>query len=178
MEKLGSQTIEVSRSIQALSHRLHSSKLEYLGLVAAMKGFCQEFSDQYHVEITFSHEQVPDSLPAEISLCLFRILQAALTNAVKHSGVKYFEARLSGTTRGIHLTVRDQGVGFDLEKVLSGRGIGFISMRERVRLVNGRISIASKLNGGTTIDVDVPLSVARTNAKSASKIVGFPSPPD
>jgi len=167
MEEMGNRTAEVSKSIQALSHRLHSSKLEYLGLVVAMRGFCREFSDQYKVEVAFSHEQVPVFLPRETSLCLFRILQAALTNAVKHSGVKCFEARLYGTTGGIHLTVRDQGIGFDLEKALTGRGIGLISIQERVRLVNGKISIASKRNGGTIIDVDVPLSTGRTNAQSA-----------
>jgi len=166
MGELKNRTIEVANSIQALSHQLHSSKLEYLGLVAAMQGFCREFSDQHQVEVRFSHEQVPDSLPRETSLCIFRILQAALTNAVKHSGVKRFEARLYGTTGGIHLTVRDQGIGFDLEKVLSGRGIGLISIRERVRLVNGKISIASKANGGTTIDVDVPLSIGTPAAQN------------
>ena len=168
VDALGTRTIEISKSIQALSHRLHSSKLEYLGLLVAIKGFCQEFSDKHRVEVKFSHEQVPDSLPREISLCLFRILQTALVNASKHSGVKSYEVRLYGTTGGIHLTVRDQGVGFDLEGILSGHGIGLISMRERVRLVNGKISIQSRPNAGTTIDVDVPWSSGRADAQRAS----------
>jgi signal transduction histidine kinase len=169
MEELGNRTSEVSRSVQALSHRLHSSKLEYLGLAMAMQGFCQEFSDQNHVEVRFSREQVPDSLPQETSLCLFRILQAALTNALKYSGVKYFEVQLNGTSKGgVHLTVRDAGVGFDLEKVLSGHGIGIVSMRERVRLVNGSISIQSKPNSGTTIEVHVPLSTSKADVQGGS----------
>jgi len=168
MEELANQASEISKGVQALSHRLHSSKLEYLGLVSAMQGFCREFADQHQVEVRFSYEQVPDSLPRETSLCLFRILQAALTNALKHSGVRCFEARLYGTPSGVHLTVRDQGAGFDPEQVLSGQGIGLISMRERVRLVNGKISIQSKPNGGTTIAVDVPLSKGRANALRAS----------
>jgi PAS domain S-box-containing protein len=168
VEELGSRTSEISQGVQALSHQLHSSKLEYLGLVAAMQGFCREFSNQHQVEARFSHDQVPSPLPQEISLCLFRILQAALTNAVQHSGVKCFEARLRGTTGGINLTVRDKGAGFDLEKVLSGHGIGLISMQERVRLVNGKISVLSKQNSGTTIDVDVPLSTGNSHAQSAS----------
>ena len=133
-----------------------------------MQGFCREFSDQHQVEVRFAHEQVLRSLPPDISLCLFRILQAALTNALKHSGVKYFEVQLNGTSEVIHLTVRDAGVGFNLEKVLSGHGIGLISMRERVRLVNGRISIQSKPNGGTTIEVHVPLSTANVQSGSAA----------
>jgi PAS domain S-box-containing protein len=168
LEEVGNRTIEVSNAVQALSHELHSSKLEYLGLVGGMQGFCREFSDQHKVEVEFSHEHVPDSVPTEISLCLFRILQGALRNALKHSGVKSFEVRLYGTTGGIHLSVRDQGKGFDLEQVLSGHGIGLISMRERTRLVNGTISIESKPNCGTTIDVDVPLSTPTASAQAAS----------
>jgi PAS domain S-box-containing protein len=168
LEEVRNRTIEVSNAVQALSHQLHSSKLEYLGLVGGMEGFCKEFSDQHKVEVRFSHEQVPDSLSSEISLCLFRILQAALMNALKYSGVKSFEVRLYGTAGGVHLTVRDQGRGFDLEQVRSGHGIGLISMRERTRLVNGTISIESKPSCGTTIEVDVPLSTPTVSAQTAS----------
>jgi signal transduction histidine kinase len=136
--------------------------------VAALQGFCGEFSEQHRVEVSFTHHQVPGALPKDISLCLFRILQAALANAVKHSGVKRFEVLLCGTTSGIHLTVRDEGAGFDLEQVLRGRGIGLISMRERARLVNGTISIQSKPNRGTTIEVDVPFSAGRTSAQMSA----------
>jgi PAS domain S-box-containing protein len=167
MEELWNRTFGVSTDIQALSHRLHSSKLEYLGLVAAVQGFCAEFSEQHLVEVSFTHQKVPGALPEDISLCLFRILQAALANAVKHSGVERFEVRLCGTASGIHLTVHDAGIGFDLEQVLRGRGIGLISMRERARLVNGTISIQSKPNCGTTIDVDVPLSTPTADAQTA-----------
>ncbi len=168
IEELANRTSEVSKNIQALSHRLHSSKLEYLGLAAAMQAFCREFSQQHDVEVKFAYQEVPRSLPNDISLCLFRILQAALTNALKHSGVRTFEVQLCGTASGIHLAVRDTGKGFDLENVLSGHGIGLISMRERVLLVNGKISIQSKPNSGTTIRVDVPLGTPEGAAKSAS----------
>jgi PAS domain S-box-containing protein len=168
MEELGNRASELSNSVQTLSHRLHSSKLEHLGLVAATRGFCREFCDQYQVEVKFTNEQVPGSLPQDTSLGLFRILQAALTNALKHSGVKYFEVQLKGTSEGVHLTVRDAGVGFDLEQVLSGPGIGLISMRERVRLVNGEISIQSKPNSGTTIEVHVPLRTSTANVQDSS----------
>ena len=168
LEELGNRTIEVSNAVQALSHRLHSSKLEYLGLARGMQAFCREFSDQYKVEVRFSHEHVPNSLPWETSLCFFRILQGALRNALKHSGVKSFEARLCGTTEGIHLTVHDDGAGFDVEQALGGSGIGLISMRERARLVNGTISIESKPKCGTTIEVDVPLRTGRANAQMSA----------
>lgn len=164
IQEVTNRTLEVSTAIQGLSHELHSSKLEYLGLLAAAQGFCKEFSDQHNVEVRFSQEQVPESVPWEISLCLFRILQGALKNALKHSGAKCFEARLYGTRDAIHLIVRDEGVGFDLDEVLNGSGIGLISMRERARLVNGTISIQSKPLCGTTIHVEVPCKNAAATA--------------
>jgi len=94
-------------------------------------------------------------------------MQAALTNALKHSGVRSFEVSLHGTTYGIHLTVRDNGVGFDPDNALKSDGIGIISMRERVRFVNGTISIDSRINGGTTVAVDVPLAHAMATSQTA-----------
>lgn len=167
LEEVGNRTMEVSASVQGLSHELHSSKLEYLGLIAATQGFCQEFADQHNVEVRFSHQLIPDPLPWEISLCLFRILQGALKNALKHSGTKCFEVRLCGASDAVHLTVRDEGVGFDLDDAMNGHGIGLISMRERARLVNGTISIRSKPGGGTTIDVDVPFKAPMADGDGA-----------
>ena len=157
VDKFLSQASEVSQCVQALSHQLHSSKLEYLGLVAAMGGFCREFSEQHHVEISFSHERVPQAIPNEVSLCLFRVTQTALVNALKHSGAKSFDVGLRGSDDRIHLTVHDGGVGFDVAEIFNSRGIGIISIRERVRFVNGTLSINSRPGGGTTIEVDVPL---------------------
>ena len=119
MGELRKQTSEIATDIQSLSHELHSSKLEYLGIAAAMRGFCQEFGEQQKVEIDFKTHDLPSPLPPDISLCLFRVLQEALHNSAKHSGVRRFEVRLWGTSDEIHLTVRDSGVGFDSE---SGKG--------------------------------------------------------
>jgi PAS domain S-box-containing protein len=148
---------DLAKDIQALSHRLHSSKLEYLGLVAAAKGFCRELSEQKQVEIDFSHAGIPDSLPKEISLCLFRVLQEALQNAVKHSGVRDFSVELQGTSGEIQLTVNDLGIGFDHQDVINGQGLGLISMRERLQLVSGEIFIKSQPGRGTKICARVPL---------------------
>jgi signal transduction histidine kinase len=106
-------------------------------------------------------------LPQEIALCLFRVVQTALVNALKHSGVTSFDVHLRPSRDGVHLSVRDRGVGFDVEEMLRGHGLGLISMRERVRFVNGDISIQSKPNGGTTIEVDVPLPAAAVASRSA-----------
>ncbi len=157
LERIGTHASDISTSVQALSHRLHSSKLEFLGLAAALRGFCHEFSNQHRVDVTFSHEPLPDRLPQDISLCLFRVAQAAVVNSWKHSGAKSCDVHLRSSSGRVHLAVRDQGVGFDAAKVLSGNGLGLVSMRERVRFVNGTISIQSAPNRGTTIQVDVPL---------------------
>ena len=156
LDELRKRTSEIANDIQALSHELHSPRLEYLGLVAAMRGFCQEFKEQQKVEIDFRSHDLPSPVPPDVSLCLFRVLQEALHNAAKHSGVSGFAVQLWGTLGEIHLTVSDSGVGFDLETAMKGRGLGLLSMQERVRLVRGTISITSKA-GSTLIDARVPL---------------------
>jgi PAS domain S-box-containing protein len=147
---------DLGNDIQALSHRLHSSKLEYLGFVSAAESFCRELSEQRNVRIVFKHSDMPAAVPKEISLCLFRVLQEALQNAVKHSGAQDFTVDVRGTQDGILLIVRDSGVGFDYRHAMNRRGLGLVSMRERLRLVNGELSIQSESGHGTTILARVP----------------------
>jgi PAS domain S-box-containing protein len=156
---------DLGKDIQALSHRLHSSKLDYLGIVVAASSFCKEFSEQKNVEIDFTHQDMPRSLPKEISLCVFRVLQEALQNAAKHSGVRFFRVDLDGTAGTVQLTVSDLGVGFDADDAINYRGLGLISMRERLQLVGGEISIKSQPGRGTTIHARVPFS-SSSNSQS------------
>jgi PAS domain S-box-containing protein len=149
---------DLGKDIQSLSHRLHSSKLEYLGFVTAAKSFCRELSEQRKVQIEFKQSDIPSAIPKEISLCLFRVLQEALQNAVKHSAVQNFTVGVHGTKEGISLSVTDSGVGFDWEDAMNHRGLGLISMRERLRLVNGELSIRSEPGRGTTVVARVPLA--------------------
>jgi PAS domain S-box-containing protein len=150
---------EIGTDVQAISHRLHSSKLQYLGIVAAAKGFCQELSEQHKAAIDFTHADIPPTLPEEISLCLFRVLQEALHNAVKHSGARHFEVQMRGASGEIQLMIRDRGRGFDSDEALTNnRGLGLISMRERISLVGGTFLITSKPQWGTEINIRVPLS--------------------
>jgi PAS domain S-box-containing protein len=166
MGELRRQTSEIATDIQSLSHELHSSRLEYVGIVAAMRGFCQEFGEQQKVEIDFRTHDLPTSLPPDISLCLFRVLQEALHNSAKHSGVRYFEVRLSGTSDEVHLSVSDSGVGFDREAAKEARGLGLISMEERLKLLNGTFSIESQHKCGTTIRAHVPLSARNDSIRA------------
>jgi signal transduction histidine kinase len=157
LENLGSD-------VQALSHRLHSSKLEYLGLAVAAAGFCREVSSRHGVEIDFHSENIPKVLPKEIELSLFRVLQEAIQNATKHSGSRHFEVSLRGGSSEIELTVRDSGIGFDPEEAMKGRGLGLTSIRERLKLVNGNLSIDSHPQRGTTIQARVPLTTRMNSA--------------
>jgi PAS domain S-box-containing protein len=158
VDKLRKETSEISNDIQALSHELHSPRLEYLGLVAAMRGFCKEFSEHQKVEIDFRSHDLPRLVPPDISLCLFRVLQEALHNSAKHSGARRFEVQLWGTSGEIHFTVSDAGTGFDLETAMRSQGLGLTSMQERLQLVKGKFSIDSQPQRGTTIHARVPLS--------------------
>jgi PAS domain S-box-containing protein len=158
---------EISTDVQAISHRLHSSKLQYLGIVAAANSFCQELAAQRKVEIDFTHADIPPTVPEEISLCLFRVMQEALHNAVKHSGVRHFEVELRGAQDGLHIAVRDGGLGFDPRGMSNERGLGIVSMHERVNLVKGTFSIDSQHGRGATINAWVPLTTKSGSALAA-----------
>jgi PAS domain S-box-containing protein len=157
LDELHKHTLEISGDVQALAHELHSPKLDYLGIAAVMKNFCKQFSERQNVKIDFSDEGLA-TVPREISLCLFRVLQEALHNALKHSGVRHFTVELRGAADAVQLTVHDSGVGFDPDVVLQGSGLGLTSMKERLKLVDGIVSIHSQANGGTTVQARVPLS--------------------
>jgi signal transduction histidine kinase len=154
---LRGQASEITNDVQSLSHELHSSKHEYLGIVGATRNFCREFGERQKVEVDFQSHDIPDTLPTDLFLPLFRVLQEALSNASKHSGVRSFEVKLLGSPEDIQLTVRDLGAGFDPEAATKCTGLGLTSMKERLRLVGGELSIRSQREHGTTIHARVPL---------------------
>lgn len=158
VQELRKQAIEISNDVQALSHELNSSKLEYLGAIKGMKSWCKEFGERQGIQVEFNSTEVKTSVAPEIGLCLFRVLQEALHNVSKHSGARRVAVELREDSRDIHLVISDSGRGFDSETAMQGRGLGLASMRERVRLVNGTITVESTLEGGTTIHVCVPLT--------------------
>jgi signal transduction histidine kinase len=166
LQELRKQTTEISNDVQALSHELHSSKLEYLGVVAGIKSWCREFGERQRMEVEFKSDVV-SVLPLEVGVGLFRVLQEALHNAVKYSGTKRVEVQLAEHSNEVHLIVRDSGKGFDIEAASQGRGLGLTSMQERVRLMSGTISIESKPVGGTTIHVRVPLGSEQRSQREA-----------
>jgi PAS domain S-box-containing protein len=162
------ETIEhvavLGSDIQALSHRLHSSKLEYLGIATAASSFCRELSAKHGVQIDFHSECETAELRNEIALCLFRVLQEGLQNAIKHSGSKRFEVWLRKTSTEVELSVRDWGIGFKPSEAIRGQGLGLTSMSERLKLVRGELVIDSDTGLGTTVRATVTL---RPDSKTA-----------
>lgn len=150
-------TQEIASDVHRLSHRLHPAKLEHLGLVAAIIGLCRELSEQHAVRIDCLHRDVPRAIPKEAALCLFRVAQEALSNLVKHSGVRNGKLELIGDRGTLHLCVSDAGAGFDPRAVAAKGRLGLISMQERVRMAGGRISIESSPSRGTRIVVQITI---------------------
>jgi signal transduction histidine kinase len=123
MKELEKQTCEIASDIHSLSHELHSSKLEYLGIVTAMRSLCNEFSEQQKLEISFKSNYIPSTLPPDMSLCFFRVLQEALHNSAKYSGARHIDVEFWATPNEVRLTVSDSGEGFDLKAAREGLGL-------------------------------------------------------
>ena len=147
---------EISSEIHRVSYQLHPSKLDHLGLVAAVRSLCNELGTHHEIKIAFREKGCQRVLPKEVTLCLFRIVQESLRNAIKHSGALEATVTLAGSGNVVHLSVSDTGHGFDSGSVAAKSGLGLISMRERLRLVGGAISIHSTVCG-TKIEVSVPI---------------------
>ena len=143
--------------VQTLSHELHPPPLLHLGVVVAMRSFCSELAARKHVAVVFRDENIAEGLPPDVSLCLFRVLQEALHNALRHSGGRSFDVRLCGTGDAVHLIIHDEGVGFNVDAASRGLGLGLTSMKERLMLVGGELFIESHSTRGTTVSARVPV---------------------
>ncbi|WP_158752145.1 ABC transporter substrate binding protein [Acidobacterium sp. S8] len=159
LHDLWSQVCELGADLHVLSHRLHSSTLENLGLVAGARAFCEEFADQQEIETDFTYDNVPSDIPGDVALCLFRILQEGLRNVKKHSGANRAEVRLEAPGEKLHLSISDRGRGFDATVHSSKDGIGLRSMEERLRLLGGQLQVHARPMEGTRIDAWLPYSI-------------------
>ena len=157
LHKLWNEVGEIGSDLHSVSHRLHSSTLETLGLTAGVESFCAEFSSQHAIEVEFVHKSVLKSTNPDTALCLFRIVQEGLRNVRKHSRATKVDVWLQGSSEAISLTLSDNGVGFKLSDCVVSHGIGLRSMRERVRILGGTFDVQSCPGQGTRIAVTVPL---------------------
>ena len=160
VRELWTRSQEISSDVHRLSHQLHSSKLQHVGLVPALMGLCEEIGEKYRIEVQFADCGVASEIPKDVSLCLFRVTQEALNNVVKHSRAKQARVELYQARSEIRLQVVDAGAGFDIELKGTEGGIGLVGMRERLRLVGGRLSVHSAPGSGTEILAEVPLPVS------------------
>jgi two-component system sensor kinase FixL len=157
MQELSREVESMASDVHRLAHQLHPAKLEQLGLAATVRGFCKELAAAHQIAIHFESHDVPRALPDDVALCLYRITQEALQNAIKHSGATGAKVELAANERELHLTVTDDGHGFDPEAIDARGSLGIVSMRERARMVRGRISVQSRPGEGTRIEVRVPI---------------------
>jgi signal transduction histidine kinase len=158
LHELWNRVSEIGTDLHSLSHRLHSSTLDSLGLVLGVSSFCGDFTEQQGIQVDFSHKDVPRSVSSEVALCIFRIVQEGLRNVKKHSGAIRAEIRLEVVADTLHLLMADEGVGFDTTNRSTRTGLGLRSMQERLRVLGGRVEIRSCPKQGTTIEVWVPLN--------------------
>lgn len=158
IRSIQTELARLSEDTHGLSHRLHPAMIEHLGLTDALAAECLRFSRSYPVRVEADVEDdLPDKLPSDVALCLFRIAQEALRNTARHAQAAHAEVHLRRSDDGLELMIEDDGRGFDPAKLDSTAGIGLASMRQRVRLLGGRIDIASMPGQGARITAWVPL---------------------
>ncbi len=159
-QKLAREALErvcgALKGVHDMSHRLHPAKLRLIGLVGALASLQREVPSA-DVTVTFAHENLPQDIPPDQTLCLYRIAQEALQNAIKHSGARHVSMQLAGTPEGIRLTIVDDGAGFDVNAV-ADHGLGLVSMRERLEPFGGTLTIESAAGRGTRVGALVPFS--------------------
>jgi signal transduction histidine kinase len=163
------QLVALGRDVQGISRRLHTSKVEYLGLAAAAGSLCREVAARHEIEVDYTYERVPSQVADGVAISLFRVLQEALANLVKHSGARHCRVRLRGSADALTLEVADDGRGFDAGAAAKGDGLGLISMRERLKLVDGNVAIESAAGRGTTVRASVPLVPAQAVSDLAGR---------
>jgi len=156
LRSLGRQAADLSNDIRRVAYQLHPSILEHLGLGVALRSYCSEFASREGIEVILTADKAPATIPEDVSLCLYRVIQESLRNIVKHSSAKKVTVKLESVDSRVHLAIADNGVGFD-PAAPHRTGIGLLSMRERVRLIDGEIMVKSDHGQGTKIDVWAPL---------------------
>jgi signal transduction histidine kinase len=148
------QMDELARDVHQLSHQLHSTKLQHIGLRSALRDLCQHVTTPHGTIVVQQLDDAPD-LPSEVQLCLYRVAQEALNNITKHSKASRAFVRFARVGGVARLEVRDTGVGFDASN--AGTGLGLASMRERLRIVGGNLMVRSKPGKGTAVVASIPV---------------------
>ena len=168
LQQLSERTTEIARDLRDLSHELHPSRLQSLGLVAAVEILCRDTSKQIGVSVPFTHASLPRDVDPNVSLCLYRIAQEGLTNIARHSRAHHAQVQLGYEDRAVTLQIADSGIGFD-DRDTPNSGLGLISMRERVAFLKGQIVIHTVRGGGTRIGVRIPVGLPAESSSPVSR---------
>ena len=158
LDDLTGQIQRISSDVHRISHELHPSKLNQLGLEASLGGFCREIAQAHSLKVQFEATNIPRSLPEDVSLCVYRIAQESLQNVAKHSDASIASVTIERRDNEIRLIVSDNGRGFDPQAARSQESLGLISMEERIRAVKGELNVVSTIGSGTRVCVDVPIT--------------------
>jgi two-component system, chemotaxis family, CheB/CheR fusion protein len=158
LEEARRQLSTLNTDVRQISHRLHPSILNDLGLSAALQALVKEFGQRENMPATYMSQDLPESWRPEAATAIYRIAQEGLRNVAKHAGKTHVKVVLAGTERGLQLKVMDFGIGFDQEADVPALGLGMISMQERARLAGGKLQVQSALGKGTTVTVDIPFN--------------------
>ena len=150
--ELKHSALELQETVRKLSYQLHSSTLRYLGITKGLAGLCEMIAQQYHVEITLEAGKL-EEVSDEVSLCMFRVVQEALNNAIRHGAAKKITVSLVQSDRTLRLKISDSGIGFNPAE--ASAGLGLISMRERLHMVGGSLKVTSSPNHGTSVEAVV-----------------------
>jgi len=161
-ERALARAAAIGTSVHDLSHRLYPASLRLLGLIPALKRLQRELAVA-RPAITMSFDNVPESLPPDLTLCVFRIIQESLQNAIKYSRAQMVSVHLAGGDESLVVCITDDGVGFDVDEAI-GKGLGLLSMRERLEPLGGTIVVHSAPGKGTRLDVSLPVYLARAQA--------------
>ena len=155
LKSIESELGRLSDDLHSIAHQLHPSILDDLGLVPAIRSYCTDFSKRQGIAVSFDHRGVSGEIPRETAMCVYRVIQEALTNVARHSNAKTADVALIETDTSMRLNIHDAGVGFDPK--LCKRGIGLVSIEERVRLMGGNVSVKSQPGDGTQIQAEIPM---------------------
>lgn len=167
LRTLRDEMVQLSEDVHGMSRQLHPALLEDLGLVDALGSECERFAEREGIKTTYRATRIPAEIPPDVALCLYRVSQECLRNIGKHSGAKKAKVELRGIKGDMHLSIQDDGGGFDPIRSPRRGGVGLASMGERIRLVNGSLTVRSRAGQGTTIEVRIPLDAGAAAGETA-----------
>ena len=158
LEVVKNEIAELSDDLRDLAHRLHPSVLDDLGITSALRVCAHEFEQREHIPVRLALEESGRPVDRHLAECLFRVTQEALRNVAKHAGARHVFLGLSHDDNRILLRIEDDGRGFTRDLHNVQRGLGLVSMGERVRLVEGTLTLASNVGRGTCLSISIPLT--------------------